>query len=262
MGDHRAMVTLSKDDPHAVSPVDQLVVRTTDETDHHIPLYKGMRLGQLQNAIAKIGSCGIREARLRCDEDGWPGYASLLQEMWPDAKVEECDPTPSGMHPAVPGRVKFMLNDNYFRAICKIAFHYYLVHSNCGHRGDEDCFKSIRDFILRGGDHRPFFDPPDRPAFIFPFGERSSGAIATPVQWCHVLAASEINGHAFAYVQLFVGPGCITAPHCVSLGRWKNPDITSRSIWGHVYLYDHPQKPTNFCGEVKTLAVTCAPATH
>jgi len=256
MGDHHALVEPSDDNPQNVSPVDHIFVRDKDGKEARVRLYPSMRADQIRSALAGAGVSEMKEARLHCGDENWAKYTGLLQEVWPKSKLEEGEPTPAGVHPAVPGAVKFVVNTAYFRSLAKMAFHYYLAHSSRGHRGDGSCFRDIRDFILNGGDSDRFFKERHHPQFVLPFGELISGGVVTPSQWCHVLAASELNGFAVAYVQLFVGPGCIPAPHYVSLGRWHSPVISPKGIWGHIYLYDNPQQAGRYAGRVVAAQIT------
>lgn len=259
MGDHLALVEPLSENPQDVSPVDHILVRDAADKEAHIRLFPGIRAEQVRKTLENAGLGEMKEARLHCGDEHWAEYTSLLKELWPESKVEEGDPTPAGVHPETPGTIKFVVNAHYFQAVAKIAFHYFLSHSRRGFRGDEPHFAAIRDFIINGGNSDQFFKHANRPRFVFPFGELSGGGVVTPSQWCHVLAACEAGGQAVAYVQLFVGPGCIPSPHCIWLGRWDSPIITPNSMWAHVYLYDKPQQDGRYAGRIESMQVSRFP---
>lgn len=256
MGGHRELVDPLDDNPQLVSPVDQVFVRDKNGKEAWIRLYPNMRADQVRSDFTKAGVGEMEESRLHCAEASWTHYTQLLRQVWPNVKIEEGEPTPAGVHPSVPGTADFVVNTSYFRAVAKIAFHYYLAHSHRGQRGDEACFDDVRHFILEGGDAERFFKESQRPDFAIPFGELPSGGVLTPTQWCHVLAASECGGQGFAYVQLFVGRGHVPRPHYVLLGQWSSPIVVPKSVWGHVYLYDNPQQPGRYAGRVEEANVT------
>jgi len=82
------------------------------------------------------------------------------------------------------------------------------------------------------------------------------GGVVTPHQWCHVLAADESNEFAIAYVNLFLGPGCVRKPHYISLGPTGSSIMAPHFVWAHVYLYDEVQKESGYAGIVDEASVT------
>jgi hypothetical protein len=163
-------------------------------------------------------------------------------------RLDELPPTEAGMHRAQ-GRIIFTVNDHYFRALVKIAFHYYLTRTRRGMRGDEPAFMVLRRFIIDGGHHENFFHR-SRTTFAVPFGELPNGGAVTPSQWCHILAADETCEVVVVYVHLFVGPGCVSHPHYVTLGPLDSQIVLANGVWGHVYMYDRVQPPTGLAGRV------------
>jgi hypothetical protein len=138
----------------------------------------------------------------------------------------------------VRGRTEFVFSCDAFRGLAKIAFHYYLVHNKRGYRGDEAEFHAIRDYIQNGvGDYEQFFDRPG-PEFAMPFGETSPGRGTTPGNWCHILAAHEVEGDIVVYMRFFAGPGCEGQAQQVSLARIRSQIIFPDGFWGHVYHYE------------------------
>ena len=256
MGDHLALVEPMQDNPQDVTPVDHILVRDAKENEAHVRLFPGIRADQVRKVLADARVGEMKEARLHCGEEHWAEYTDLLKDLWPNSKLEEGEPTPAGVYPETPGTITFAVNESYFQAIAKIGFHYFLAHSRRGFRGDEKAFAAIRQFITDGGNSDQFFKCSNRPTFVLPFGELPGGGVVTPNQWCHVLAASEAEGQAIAYVQLFLGRGCIPAPYYIRLGRWASPIISPNSTWGHVDLYDDPQQEGRYAGRVESAHVT------
>lgn len=256
MGDHLALVKPVPNSPKDMSPTDHILVRDVSGNETHVRLFPGIRSDQIRKALENAGVGEMKKARLHCGEEQWPEYTSLMKEMWPTSSFEEGDPTPVGVRPDTPCTIQFVVNDRYFQAVAKIGFHYFLSHSRRGFKGDEPCFADIRRFIMDGGNSDQFFKSDKRPTFMLPFGELPGGGVVTPNQWCHILAACEAGRQAVAYVQLFVGRGCIPSPHHISLGHWDSPIVTPKSTWGHVYLYDDPQQNGRYAGRVENAQIS------
>jgi len=208
--------------------VDQVVIRVNDARDEHFELYPGMRPEQLQMRVAAAGVDHFTRAWLHCDDSHWKEFTSLLQAAWPEKQMERLPDTEPGIH-QVKGRVIFRFGDHYFRAIAKIAFHYYLTHSRRGTRGDEREFESVRQFIMNGGDPTEFF-PVDLTRFAMPFGKLPDGGALMPSKWCHILCADESSGDAVVYVHLFAGPKSVRKGHHLRLGRVPGSIIVPGSV--------------------------------
>ncbi len=255
-GDHRQLVQQSPDNANNVNPIDHIVIHDELGEEHFIRLYPKMRAEQLRERIDKAGIKNISKSWVHCDEMRMGAYRGLVSSIWPELEPSNLPISEVGVQ-MVAGSIKLTVNDHYFRAIAKMAFHYYLMYSSRSHRGDEDYFGDIRDFIMNGGDSAPFFEQKNRPQFAMPFGKLNTGGVLTPSQWAHFFAASEAGGKAVAYVQLFVGPGCIPKPHHVALGQWNSRIILPNDdTWAHVYCYDSPQQPGRTAGYVKAAQIT------
>jgi len=253
-GDHRELGRRSKDNPASVFAVDQLVVHDDQGEEYFIELFSGLRPEQLKDRIKKLGINKIDKTWLHCDTERWSEFQELMKKTWPKLEIHNLPETEAGIT-QVNGRVTFKVTDHYFRSLAKIAFHYYLVHSRRGFRGDEQCFGLIRDFIMNGGDDKAFFKQ-SGPKFVMPFGEISSGGAITPKQWCHIMAADETDKVAVAYIQLFVGRGCVPHPHYIKLADINSKVFISSSTWGHVYLYDESPNSDRYAGQVQQAQVT------
>ena len=256
MGGHLALVEPKRGSPGDASPVDQILVRDQADQETYLRLYPGIRVEQIQQGLRRSGLGEMKEVRLSCSDDCWNEYTTLLGRVWPESRIEETEPIPGTDRLGVPGQIKFVVNDDYFRALAKIGFHYFLAHSHRAFKGNESCFAALREFITTGGESDTFFKPKSRPTFELPFGKLANGGVVTPGYWCHVLAASEADGHAVAYVQLFLGQGCMRPPHYISLGTWTSRLVLPNSSWGHVYIYDAPQRDGRYAGRVVRAQVT------
>ena len=253
-GDHSQIVKPLRDRPRDVEPVDQFVVRGEDGNDHHFPLFPGMHAKQLRDRVESAVSKDFERAWLDCDQATRGQSVALAQAAWPNKRLIELHSTEPGVHKAQ-GRITFTYSDHYFRAIAKIAFHYYLVHSCRGVRGDEPEFAAIRRFILEGGDASDFLDTPG-PKFAVPFGELPTGKAITPSQWCHVLAAHEASQVVVGYVHLFAGPERVGKPHYVRLAQLTSSIVLPLGVFGHVYLYDEDQPEIGHAGHVVPAAMS------
>jgi hypothetical protein len=253
-GDHRQLVKRSTDDPKNVFPIDQIVIHDEKGEEYFIKLFARMRPEQLKDRIKKLGITKIDKMWVHFDERLSSEFQQLLKEVWPKSEICSLPVTEAGIT-QINGRITFIANDHYFRSLAKIAFHYYLVHSRRGFRGDEQCFGPIRGFIMNGGNIEDFFNQ-SGPKFAMPFGEIPTGGVLTPKQWCHVMAANETGKAAVVYLQLFVGRGCIPNPHYIQLGNIHSKIIVPNSTWGHVYLYDESPSADQYAGQVHQAQIT------
>ncbi len=252
-GDHRELVKRTKDNPTNVFAVDQIVIHYDQDKEFFIELFTGMRPEDLKDRVEKLGISKIKKTWIHCDEERWSEFQQLTK-AWAKTEIQSLPKTEAGIiH--VNGRITFKVTDHYFRSLAKIAFHYYLVHSRRGFRGDEQYFGPIRDFIMNGGNDKTFFNQ-SGPKFVMPFGEIPSGGVITPKQWCHIIAADETNKLAVVYIQLFVGRGCVPKSHYIKLADINSNIFVSSSTWGHVYLYDESPKSGRYAGQVEQAQIT------
>ncbi|MFH1962168.1 MAG: hypothetical protein ABIJ30_04725 [bacterium] len=148
------------------------------------------------------------------------------------------------------GVATFIVNSNYFQAIAKIAFHYFLKHFN-QFTGCEREFDGIKQFIMNGGN-------PDRwvqqvkGSFVHSLNSR----FITTDKYCHLLAINKNYIDIRAMLHFFVGPKI--GPHRyyeVFIG--KNPEriIYPQNI-GHQFVYfDKPDKE-GYSGRIDQLLTT------
>jgi hypothetical protein len=243
-GDHQEIIEPCANDPETALPVDQLVVRDKEGVDHHIRLFPGMRAEQLKQQLARKSVGVIDGVWFHWGEANGQEYLRLVETVWPGADFRELPCTEAGVH-QMAGQVRFYLSGGYYRAIAKIALHYYLAHSRRGARGDERQFLQIRRFILNGGDMAEFFHS-TRKKFILPIQEP-----IMPAHWCHVLGATETERSAVAYVQLFVGPRAVPTAHHIALGEISSSLVVPHAYWAHRYVYETGKMPGKYGGRVE-----------
>jgi hypothetical protein len=255
-GDHHLLVQPCEDAPQSATPVDQLVIHDSAGVEHFFRLFPGMNPLKLKEKIlSKIAPPPIPKMWLWYAPENEDEYRELIANMWSKYDYKALPDTPAGVH-RVDARIRVVVNDHYWRAIAKIAFHFYLSHNRRGMRGDEPGFFGIRDFIRNGGAKGKFFRT-DRPFIALPFGELPGGGVLTPRQWCHIVAADETQDEVIAYVHLFLGDGCLLQPHYISLGKIGAPFVWAPNlVHARVYMYDEAQRETGKAGTAHEPTIT------
>ncbi len=233
------------DKPTDITADDQLVVIDKNGKEHFVTLDPRMTAGSLKRKVQSTGVRDIKMVRSSWDESNEQAYLRILEEAWPDMKYQHVSTTQPGSN-KVRVRVCFQVNDHYFRAIAKIAFHYYLTRSKRA-KGHEDGFAQIRKFIVEGGDSDPFFK--GRKMFA------PMEANMLPSWWCHILAASEEVQPVVAYVCLFRGPQATGIEYTVKLGRLESALVVPQPVWAHAYEYARPVPSTGKAGTVRAIQV-------
>lgn len=253
-GDHHELVSASTENPRNVAPVDQVVILDEAGGQNRIRLFPNMTAESLRTRIAALGDNLIDQWFLHADEATYSAYLELLREIRPGVTVTERDGYEAGIH-AVKGRVEFTFHEDYWRAIAKIGFHYYLLNAPRGFRGDEPEFAPIRRFIKEGGDRKPFFAVPAA-RFLLPFGEVPGGHAILPQSWAHVLAADDSYGDAVAMVSLFMGPERLAPTYHINLGRLESPLLLPGNCCAHAYLYYAEPSKGKYAGRVVAQSLT------
>lgn len=247
-GDHHELVHASPDAPRQISPIDQLVIVDKEKKEHHIRLFPGMTATALRAKIEASGACVTDELHLHVDAPMQKKYLALVTELRPDSPVVENAATEPGPQ-RVQVRAAFTFHDDYWRAIAKIGFHYYLLNSSRGVRGDEAEFADIRRFIIAGGDRTPFFTEPAS-RFALPFRELPDGSAVLPTTWAHILAADETERAATAMVSLFMGPERLAPTYHINLGRLQSSLVVPGARCAHAYLYRVDATESGIAGRV------------
>jgi len=232
-----------------VAPVDQLVVFDENSQPHFLVLDPNMSVKTLRQKVKQIGVQETRPMDLDLAEINAAKYERLLKHAFPNIKIQWTSSVPAGVH-----RVRVMAtctyNDHYFRAIAKIALHYFLVYSQW-YSGHEPCFSPIRDFIMNGGDAAPFFAGKSR------FGTQQCTPGFVPAKWHHYLAADESQKYVVAFVNLFVGPSMpLGVEHHIKLAELPSKIIIPNARWAHEFAYDASPSSGKTVGEVVSVALT------
>ncbi|MFH1108218.1 MAG: hypothetical protein V1790_03335 [Planctomycetota bacterium] len=247
------LVRRASDDPQTVTPIDAMTVKDKDGRTVCIPLFGGMRAGDVRSKLdaAGVDLKGIKEVFFSVSD--MQQWSEIGREILPGAKLTELPPEEKGERPARV-RVQSTVTVRYFQAIAKIAFHYYLTTTPRHMRGDEPCFQDIREFIMNGGDNERFFRKPPFD-FALPVGGLPSGGAVLSMNWCHVLAARDEEGTAVAYVRLYIGPQNVGEGHYVTLGSLPTKLLLPDPVWGHVYLHGPSSNPKRFAGRVADASI-------
>lgn len=253
-GDHHELVDGSTDDPRNVFPIDQLVIVDKAKGEHHLRLFPDLTAAQLRAKIDSLGLTPSGKSYLYADDAAWPKYVALLNEIWPDSPVVQGETIEAGTH-RMKGTTEFTFHADYWRALAKIGFHYYLLNTRRGVRGDEPEFADLRRFIMEGGDRDPFFTKPAA-KFVMPFRELPDGSAILSSAWTHVLAADESYTAAVAMVSLFMGPVRLAPTYHVNLGRLRSPLVVPGARSTHLYLYDAEPGKGTFAGRVEMVSTT------
>ena len=193
-----------------------------------------------------------RASYLHCDQQNSATYIQLLREKRPEVQYDPLPAMGVGVH-RVQGSTLFVVGNDYWRAIAKIAFHYYLLNSPRNLQGNEAEFDVIRSFIMNGGDHGKIFDVGTK--FVWP-SFPSLGATVVPLNWVHMLAGEEVRTQATVGVCLFAGPetspGKFPRIHNVLIAKLDRRIHVVQPAFGHVYTYYEADKRNAFDGEVGT----------
>ncbi len=247
---HHAGSTLlakQRGDLNAAEIIDQLIVMDDNGNDFYIRLFPKMTPKSLKSEYDSLGIEGTPTIRFNCDDNHCKAYRRLIEKAL-SMKMTADSSMPAGLHE---GRAKFefRVNDHYFRAIAKIAFHYYLLYTARA-KGDEQNFAPIRRFIMEGGERRQFFNTQRRFMSDVPFQGMA------PSRWCHFLASHETNNYVTGYVRLFYGPRSNGSEHHVALGQLNSKLILPNPAWAHMFVYDRKPPKTGRVGEVRPVSLT------
>jgi hypothetical protein len=140
----------------------------------------------------------------------------------------------------------FTVNNNYFRAVAKIAFHYFLKYF-IQFTGYEKEFDGIKQFIFSGGDAGKWVLQKDG-SFIVGLED----GISTD-KYGHLLAIDKNEKDIRAKIHFFVGPGI--KPHrYYEIVIGKNPEriIYNQGI-GHQFVYFDKPDEDNYDGRMDPL---------
>jgi hypothetical protein len=136
-----------------------------------------------------------RKCVVNCPADD-EGFQEMVQRCL--GKIEQLGkPSDRRGYPAiVPVASLIQLSPEYYRAIAKIAFHFFIWCSFTGITGLENVFDGIKEFIWRGDQAGKYMR-----STAGPFDRNEIG----DAPYAHVLSAGVVGNEAVATVQLFAG---------------------------------------------------------
>lgn len=234
----RLIIRPMKGDPRNCEMVDCIDVIDQHGKHHPIPIVVDMSAETIRAKIKELGIEGRSTVHFSVSDADGAWFDKVADELWPGADRTEFPMTEVGCYLGW-GLVSFTVNDHYFRALAKMAFHYYLCHNGSGLRGDEPEFADLRRFIHEGGEPEPFLTTPRESPVYFgvPFGNVVGGGVASSARWCHLFAADDTQGMIIVYLQLFIGPGVANPPHYVVLGRTPAA-VRSPGAWASMLTWE------------------------
>lgn len=213
---------------------EQLVISYENGESKVIFLFPHKSAVQIQSDVKKFGQGKIKEALLHSDEQNESHYREKLREVWPQSKYKSISKIEKGNH-LVESVIKFTLTGRYFRAIAKIAFHYYLAFSQRA-KGCESGFDQIKNYILKGGANY----------FVRPI---ITDGLYCITQWQHQISALEKDNEVFGYVCLFNGPHFHGNRFEIKIGRLPYRLKLPTYEYYHIYKYDNIKKSKSSNGE-------------
>jgi hypothetical protein len=253
-GDHTERVDISPDDPENVTPFDQLVVRDAGNVEHHLRLSPKMSAESLRRKIADVDPPTGQPLYLHSCDENHDTYIALLGQLYPDSPYTPGATLEAGVH-RVHGRTEFRFSTDYYRAVAKIAFHYFLVVNRRRLIGDEPEFEPMRRFIVDGGDPSQFFDVGGA-RFATPMRELPDGSAILSSRWAHGLAADEESGSVTVHVMLFAGPKHLPRGHHVNIATLASKLVVPNAQHAHQYIYHDEPDEDGFSGIVVEATVS------
>ncbi|MFT3686403.1 MAG: HNH endonuclease [Phycisphaerales bacterium] len=250
---HHEQAELEPGPNHVLRPFDQLVVFDKDGQEHHIRLFPTMTAEHVRQKLEALGLPESGDCYLHNDAQHSSYYLSVLREIWPRASFESTGDTEAGPH-TVHAVTTFTFHVDYFRALAKIGFHYYLLHSRRGLTGREPIFSALRSYLMEGGDHGLFFGRSNS-GIRTGFGVVPGQGAVLPPQWMHIVGANEEGSSIIATVSLFMGPKHPARVHNILLGRASDNLVVPGACYAHEYVYSDEQGSA-FAGQVHPLPLT------
>lgn len=142
-------------------------------------------------------------------------------------------------------------DERRFRAIAKIAFHYYLNYNNFKHTGYEDLFIHIRDFVRYGKNNLKDFVVEKKGYFI----EQLKHGWKPPT-YGHIVVATVNERFINVKIQLFLGPNYEPPYYEILLSEKTFKIKIPETIFGHNYVYDDDKEKKSYDGSMHQLLAT------
>jgi len=207
--------------------VEQLIIKTEEGKQRHIPIFPDMRPDQLRELIAKDNLPTDTEWASVIDMVNAEKYEKLLWDAF-EKRITFTAEQEAGRTMLTHYGICAM-SDEYFRGVAKIGFHYMLTTWACRFVGSEPEFEGIRNYIINGGKSAEFVAS----------DQRYFTRYYSPKGWNHFLALKEINGVITAYVTLFWKGGYPSIEHKINIGSRSTSLIYDAAV-AHAYLYEDP----------------------
>jgi hypothetical protein len=209
--------------PSEVSTLNQIIIVLKNGQRKYKPLHPDITA----KALHKMVACEDWHRVIIWSDESCGRYASLLESAFPGDKREDPGSMGPGLHPASV-RVRCLVSGMYFRAIAKIAFHHFLVHTCRDVLGTEPEFEPIRQFLICGGDRHRFFRQERHFTVDLPRGRSHS-------HYSHYLSFDERQGQVYAYVWLFANSNLLNRGHNLVLGRIPSSLEVPSALRAHEY---------------------------
>lgn len=227
----------SVNDGTDVEPVDQIAFTTADGEPKYVEMFPKMSPSTVRQRAEARGwepklSVWVHAKVALMDE-----IVGIARAAFPESpKFDELPRSEPGYH-RVRGMTRAIFSEDYYRAVAKIAFHYFLTRSWRGVRGSEGPLTPLRDFI-RSGKGRPegflrepqVFAPMRRP---LPDG-RQRVAKST----FHMCAIAEVEEPFVVMVELFNSPLSPGNAYELVLPRGLGTLVAPGAVHGSMFLYE------------------------
>jgi len=221
--------------PHRVNRIGEeeterqelLVIEVDETTQHQVQLFPAMRPVQLREKLEKLDLPNDAKWHAVIDTPNAPIYRKLLWDAF-GKKITVEDEQEAGKE-KLTHFVVFSLDDEYFRGIAKIGFHYMLTTWASRFLGSEPEFAGILNYINNGGKSSEFVNS----------DQRYFTKQHTPKRWNHFLALKETNGVITAYVTLFWKEGYPSIEHKINIGS-RSTSLVYDAAVADAYFYEDP----------------------
>lgn len=222
--------------PHLIVDVKSTTyyIRITDDMSDH---------AQLRAKFEDLGIKFAESVKVIAPAPDVERIQKLLSGFEMQRKFEWSDLSADGTFRG--GMIKLNITGDYFRALAKIGFHYFLKH-NDRYRGDEDAFAEIRAFIAEGRGEFSQFVRTDNDITL---GAQELFGLA-PGSFTHILTAQVTDRLIFSQLQFFHRHDIRPHVHTIFLG--KNPSkIIFKPAFGHSFELYFDGERNGWDGEMR-----------
>jgi len=234
-------------------PLPQIVMIDSDGNCEQILIKDPMKLTakELSSRIKKLKRHNwIKAWAVQLDDNAADHIFGLLKELGmydSEEVVTNIRPMNGTIKLKASGEITY--GREYFRAIAKIGFHYFLLHSKL-FNGSEQEFEAIRQFIRYGeGDVRKFLAKGSSN-----LAHDTSGR-DRPDFYAHVLRTDISCEQIAVFIQLFIGHDYKPNWHKVILSVKNHPVLLTSEEFGHYYRYLDPQNRVQYDGVIEKISV-------